>query len=52
MRKLLLVASSVLLLIAASPRKDWKDVEDALGRAGSVQPRDVYKVSFRAPISR
>ena len=46
MRKLLLIATSALLLIAAAPRKDWKDVEEALGRAGSVQAGDVYKVSF------
>jgi len=47
MRKSLLIATSAaLLLIAAAPRKDWKDVEEALGRAGSVQAGDVYKVSF------
>jgi len=46
MRKSLLIAASALLLIAAAPRKDWKDVEEALGRAGSVQAGDVYKVSF------
>ena len=26
--------------------KDWKPVEMALGKAGSIQPGDVYKVSF------
>src|SRR5258708_16930865 len=52
MRKALLIVSSVLLLVAATPktsttaRTDWKDVEQALGRAGSLQPGDVYKVSF------
>jgi hypothetical protein len=52
MRKALLVLSSVLLLVAAapktssSPRPDWKDVEHAIGRAGTLQPGDVYKVSF------
>src|SRR5213075_1054664 len=48
MRKALLIVSSVLLLVAASPaaRTDWKDVEQVLGRAGSLQPGDVYKVSF------
>src|SRR5919112_973215 len=25
---------------------DWKPVEQALGKAGSMQPGDVYKVSF------
>lgn len=25
---------------------DWKPVEQALGKAGSMQPDDVYKVSF------
>ncbi len=43
---------ALIFLIAASPKKteakrtDWKDVEQALGRAGSMQPGDVYKVSF------
>ena len=46
MRKSMLVLSAALLLVAAAPRKEWKDVEEALGRAGSVQPGDVYKVSF------
>src|SRR5258708_30207979 len=52
MRKALLIVSSVLLLVAATPktsttaRTDWNDVEQALGRAGTVQPGDVYKVSF------
>ena len=47
MRKALLIVSSVLLLVAAAPtRTDWKDVEQALGRAGSLLPGDVYKVSF------
>ena len=38
--------------IAATPktttakRTDWKDVEQAIGRAGSMLPGDVYKVSF------
>ena len=46
---LLLSALVLILLVAADPvphRSDWKDVEQALGRAGSVQPGDVYKVSF------
>lgn len=48
----LLFLFSVIFLIAAAPKKatpqgtDWKDVEQAIGRAGSVQPGDVYKVSF------
>src|SRR5207249_8209073 len=33
-------------LVAAAPKKDWKDVEGALGRAGTVQPDGAYKVSF------
>ncbi len=42
----------LIFLIAAAPkkaateRKDWKDVEQAIGRAGYVQPGNVYKVSF------
>jgi hypothetical protein len=51
MRNVLLILSSVLLLVAATPKHPatgtgWKDVEQALGRAGSLQPGDVYKVSF------
>src|SRR4051812_2162349 len=52
MRKTLLILSSVVLLVAAAPKPsttphaDWKDVEEALGRAGTLQPGDVYKVSF------
>jgi hypothetical protein len=52
MRKALLIASSIFLLVAAIPktssttRTDWKDVEEAIGRAGTLQPGDVYKVSF------
>jgi len=47
----MLIASSLLLLVAATPKKssvrtDWKDVETAIGRAGAVLPGDVYKVSF------
>ena len=46
MRKSLVMVSSVLLLFAAAPKRDWKDVEQALGRAGTLLPGDVYKVSF------
>jgi hypothetical protein len=49
MRNALVIVSSVLLLIAAAPkssRSDWKDVEQAIGRAGTLLPGDVYKVSF------
>jgi Domain of Unknown Function (DUF1259) len=52
MRKALLILSSIFLLVAATPKKpaasrtDWKDVEQAIGRAGYVLPGDVYKVSF------
>jgi hypothetical protein len=52
MRKVLLILPAIFLLAAAPPKKstsgrtDWKDVEQALGRAGTVQPGDVYKVSF------
>jgi hypothetical protein len=49
MRNALVIVSSVLLLVAAAPkssRTDWKDVEQAIGRAGTLLPGDVYKVSF------
>jgi hypothetical protein len=44
--KSLLSLLAVLTLVAATAKRDWKDVEAALGRAGSVQAGDVYKVSF------
>jgi hypothetical protein len=46
MRKALVIVSSVLLLVAAAPKSDWKDVDEALGRAGTLLPGEVYKVSF------
>jgi hypothetical protein len=46
MRKTLMIVSSIFLLVAAAPKRDWKDVEQALGRAGMLMPGDVYKVSF------
>jgi hypothetical protein len=46
MRKILMIVSSIFLLVAAAPKRDWKDVEQALGRAGTLLPGDVYKVSF------
>jgi len=48
----LLLLFSIVFLVAAAPKKanpkrtDWKDVEQAIGRAGYVQPGNVYKVSF------
>ena len=44
-RSLLLIFAVSILVPAASAR-DWKDVADALGRAGTVQPDGAYKVSF------
>ncbi len=44
--KFLLSLLALFALIAAAPKKDWKDVEAALGRAGAVQPDGAYKVSF------
>jgi hypothetical protein len=49
MRKALLIVLSVFLFVAATPRvirTDWKDVQQAIGRAGSLLPGNVYKVSF------
>jgi len=38
---------AAVLLTAATPKTtDWTNVEHALGRAGSLLPGDVYKVSF------
>ena len=45
-----LIPTMVLLLCARAQAQqntvDWKPVEQALGKAGSMQPGDVYKVSF------
>jgi hypothetical protein len=38
------VLAPLLLFLAAAV--DWKPVEQALGRAGSIQPGEVYKVAF------
>ena len=51
---LLGAAGCALLLMISSPSSaqqqvssaDWKSVEEALGKAGSMQPGDVYKVSL------
>lgn len=45
------VVFSLLLAACASTtrpvrRTDWKDVDAALGKSGTIQPDDVYKVSF------
>ena len=42
----LICASIMCIRIDAQGPTDWKPVETALGKAGSVQPGDVYKVSF------
>lgn len=44
--KCLLSLLTVFVLVAAAPKKDWKDVGEALARAGTMQPDNVYKVSF------
>jgi hypothetical protein len=48
MRNVLMIGFSIVLLVAAAPKlpADWKDVEQALGRAGTLMPGGVYKVSF------
>src|ERR1051325_4916816 len=51
---LLILAGFVLLLMISSlssaeqqaSTADWKPIEQALGKSGSMQPGDVYKVSF------
>jgi hypothetical protein len=45
-RSIALLASTVFLINAAPKPIDWTPVADALGRAGSMQPGDVYKVGF------
>jgi hypothetical protein len=45
-RSIVLLASTVFLISAAPKPFDWTPVANALGRAGSVQPGDVYKVAF------
>lgn len=45
--KQITVVAALLLFTAATPRDaDWSAVGAAIGRAGSLQPGDVYKVSF------
>ncbi len=52
MKRIALLATPLLIVACASstiaPQQcaDWKDVETALGKAGSVQPGNVYKVGF------
>src|SRR5215475_5341264 len=48
---LLMISSLSFAHSTAGPQQqvstaDWKPVEQALGKAGSMQPGDVYKVSF------
>src|SRR5712691_6251934 len=44
--RFLLLVLGVSVLVPAASAKDWKDVADALGRAGTMQPDGAYKVSF------
>jgi len=46
LRSIVLLASTLFLVNAAPKPFDWAPVAEALGRAGSVQPGDVYKVGF------
>ena len=32
--------------VSQAPANDWKDVQEALGRSGQMQPGDVFKVGF------
>src|SRR6185369_13228404 len=43
---LLICASTLCIRTDAQDSTDWKPIEMALGKAGSIQPGDVYKVSF------
>jgi hypothetical protein len=40
------IAAAVLLQAQQAPSAEWKAVEDALGRKGSLQPGDVFKFSM------
>lgn len=42
----LFLAACATSTVAPRPRADWTDVAKALGKAGSVQPGNVYKVGF------
>jgi hypothetical protein len=52
MRRAVVLLFSLLILLTVAAKKpdaartDWKDVEQAMGRAGSLLPGDVYKISF------
>ena len=45
-----LAAAAVLMLVLSAPalvaEADWKKVDEALGRQGTMQPGGVYKFSF------
>src|ERR1051325_1511696 len=43
---LLVIISSLSSAEQQASTADWKPIEQALGKAGSMQPGDVYKVSF------
>jgi hypothetical protein len=43
---LMLIFSAAAITYAQQTSNDWKSVEDALARKGSVQPGDVYKFSM------
>jgi hypothetical protein len=45
-RSIVLLAFAIFLINAAPKPFDWVPVAEALGRAGAVQPGDVYKVAF------
>ncbi len=45
-RSIVLLAFAIFLISAAPKPFDWTPVVDALGRAGAMQPGDVYKVAF------
>lgn len=44
--KPLLSIVAAIAFLAAAPAFDWKNVEEALGRAGTLQADGAYKVSF------
>jgi hypothetical protein len=46
MKSLAFLVAAIVLTAASPKTTDWTAVEHALGRAGSLLPGDVYKVSF------
>ena len=48
---LLVILQFACAISAQGTQFDWKPVEQAIGKGGSLQPGDVFKIGYRARIS-